>query len=77
MADARTGGKCVVMCPMRGFRSHRHDSRPRGRVLEDEQRAVVRFAIQGGAGADIIFAAGTTGEWDKIDNPRRQLSRES
>jgi dihydrodipicolinate synthase/N-acetylneuraminate lyase len=23
-------------------------------------------------GADIVFAAGTTGEWDRIDNPRRQ-----
>lgn len=43
-----------------------------GRVLEDQQRAVVRFAIQEGAGADIVFAAGTTGEWDRIDNPRRQ-----
>ena len=44
----------------------------RGRILEDQQRAVVRFALQNGAGADIIFAAGTTGEWDRIDNPRRQ-----
>jgi len=44
-----------------------------GRVLEDQQREVVRFAIQNGAGADIIFAAGTTGEWDRLDNPRRQL----
>jgi dihydrodipicolinate synthase/N-acetylneuraminate lyase len=43
-----------------------------GRVLEDQQRAVVRFALQDGMGADIIFAAGTTGEWDRIDNPRRQ-----
>ena len=44
----------------------------RGRVLEDQQRAVIRFALQDGAGADIIFAAGTTGEWDRIDNSRRQ-----
>ena len=43
-----------------------------GRILEDQQRAAVRFAIQDGAGADIIFAAGTTGEWDRMDNPRRQ-----
>jgi dihydrodipicolinate synthase/N-acetylneuraminate lyase len=42
------------------------------RVLEDEQRAVVRWAVQGGAGGNIIFAAGTTGEWDRLDNPRRQ-----
>jgi dihydrodipicolinate synthase/N-acetylneuraminate lyase len=44
----------------------------RGRVLEDQQRALIRFALQDGAGADIIFAAGTTGEWDRIDNTRRQ-----
>ncbi len=44
----------------------------RGRILEDQQRAVVRFALQNGAGADIIFAAGTTGEWDRIDNQHRQ-----
>ncbi len=44
----------------------------RGNILEDQQRAVVRFALQNGAGADIIFAAGTTGEWDRIDNSRRQ-----
>lgn len=43
-----------------------------GRIIEDQQRAAVRFAIQDGAGADIVFAAGTTGEWDRIDNPRRQ-----
>ncbi|MHB8382386.1 MAG: dihydrodipicolinate synthase family protein [Candidatus Binataceae bacterium] len=43
-----------------------------GRVLEDQQRAVVRFVVQEGRGADIVFAAGTTGEWDRVDNPRRQ-----
>ena len=43
-----------------------------GEVLEDEQRAVVRWAVQDGHGGNIIFAAGTTGEWDKLDNPRRQ-----
>jgi dihydrodipicolinate synthase/N-acetylneuraminate lyase len=43
-----------------------------GEVLEDEQRAVVRWAVQNGHGANIVFAAGTTGEWDKLDNPRRQ-----
>ena len=43
-----------------------------GRILEDEQRAVVRFCIQDGRGADILFAVGTNGEWDRIDNPRRQ-----
>ncbi len=43
-----------------------------GRVAEAEQRALVRFAIQDGAGADILFAAGTTGEWDRMDNSGRQ-----
>jgi dihydrodipicolinate synthase/N-acetylneuraminate lyase len=43
-----------------------------GRIVEDEQRAVVRFCIQDGRGADILFAVGTNGEWDRIDNARRQ-----
>lgn len=42
------------------------------RLLEEDQRALVRHVVQGGSGADIIFSAGTTGEWDKIDNPTRQ-----
>jgi dihydrodipicolinate synthase/N-acetylneuraminate lyase len=37
-----------------------------GRLVEDEQRAVVRHVIQEGYGADVVFAAGTTGEWDRI-----------
>jgi hypothetical protein len=45
---------------------------PKGEVLEQEQRAAVRYIIQGGRGADIIFAAGTTGEWDRMDNRGRQ-----
>src|SRR5271170_5412657 len=44
----------------------------KGKVLADEQRAVIRYAVQDGAGANIIFAAGTTGEWNRLDNPRRQ-----
>lgn len=43
-----------------------------GDLVEADQRAVVDFVIQGGAGADIVFAAGTTGEWDRIENPVRQ-----
>src|SRR6202790_655102 len=43
-----------------------------GRIIEDEQRAVVRFCIQDGRGADILFAVGTNGEWDRIDNAHRQ-----
>src|ERR1700682_2053429 len=44
-----------------------------GHVLQADRRALVRYAIQDGAGADIIFAAGTTGEWNRIDSARRQL----
>src|SRR5215475_5205575 len=43
-----------------------------GSVIEDEQRSAVRYMIQGGRGADILFAAGTTGEWDRVDNRGRQ-----
>ncbi|MHA7840110.1 MAG: dihydrodipicolinate synthase family protein, partial [bacterium] len=43
-----------------------------GGLLEEDQRAVVRHVVQDGQGADIIFSAGTTGEWDKIDNETRQ-----
>jgi dihydrodipicolinate synthase/N-acetylneuraminate lyase len=43
-----------------------------GRLIEAEQRAVVRFVIQDGYGADVIFAAGTTGEWDRVGNDVRQ-----
>jgi dihydrodipicolinate synthase/N-acetylneuraminate lyase len=37
-----------------------------GRLLEHDQRAVVRHVVQQGYGADVVFAAGTTGEWDRI-----------
>ena len=38
----------------------------RGELLEADQRALVRHVIQDGWGADIVFAAGTTGEWDRV-----------
>ncbi len=44
-----------------------------GRVIADQQRDVIRYAVQDGGGANIIFAVGTTGEWDKLDNRQRQL----
>jgi len=44
----------------------------RGRVIEDEQRRVFRHLAQEGLGADIIFGAGTTGEWNRISNIERQ-----
>lgn len=37
-----------------------------GGLLEGDQRALVRFVIQAGWGADVVFAAGTTGEWDRL-----------
>ncbi len=39
---------------------------PGGAIAEAGQRAVVRHVVQGGEGADVVFAAGTTGEWDRI-----------
>ena len=43
-----------------------------GELDPDGQRSLVRFVAQDGYGADIVFAAGTTGEWDRIDNDVRQ-----
>jgi dihydrodipicolinate synthase/N-acetylneuraminate lyase len=37
-----------------------------GELREEDQRRLVRWVIQDGNGADVIFAAGTTGEWDKL-----------
>ena len=38
----------------------------RGELLEAGQRTLVRHVIQDGWGADIVFAAGTTGESDRV-----------
>lgn len=38
---------------------------PGGGLLEEDQRRLVRFLIQSGRGADILFAMGTTGEWNR------------
>ena len=43
-----------------------------GGLREEDQRALVRFVVQDGYGADIVFAAGTTGEWDRVTNEVRQ-----
>ncbi len=37
-----------------------------GQLIEEDQRAVVRHVIQDGYGADVVFSAGTTGEWDRL-----------
>jgi dihydrodipicolinate synthase/N-acetylneuraminate lyase len=43
-----------------------------GRVIEEQQRRVFRYNAQCGLGADIIFGAGTNGEWNRIANAERQ-----
>jgi dihydrodipicolinate synthase/N-acetylneuraminate lyase len=43
-----------------------------GSVIEEEQRRVFCHNAQHGMGADIIFGAGTTGEWNRISNHQRQ-----
>lgn len=43
-----------------------------GGFVEAEQRAVVRYVVQEGYGADVVFAAGTTGEWHEVPNRVRQ-----
>jgi dihydrodipicolinate synthase/N-acetylneuraminate lyase len=37
-----------------------------GRLLEEDQRRLVRYLIQRGRGAGIVFAMGTTGEWNRV-----------
>ena len=46
--------------------------RGRPRSSRRTSAAVVRHVVQDGVGADILFAAGTTGEWDRLANPLRQ-----
>jgi dihydrodipicolinate synthase/N-acetylneuraminate lyase len=43
-----------------------------GRVIEEQQRRVFRYAAQAGRGADIIFGVGTNGECNRISNGERQ-----
>ncbi len=43
-----------------------------GRVIEADQRNVIRHVIQDGYGADVIFATGTTGEWNRLDHREHQ-----
>ena len=43
-----------------------------GQLIEMDQRALVRHVVQEGRGADVVFSAGTTGEWDRLENPVRQ-----
>lgn len=43
-----------------------------GRIIEEQQRNVFRYAAQDGFGADIIFGVGTNGEWNRLANSERQ-----
>lgn len=43
----------------------------RGKILEQEQRKVIRHVIQNGFGANVIFGNGTTGEWNRLHNEER------
>jgi dihydrodipicolinate synthase/N-acetylneuraminate lyase len=43
-----------------------------GRIIEEEQRRVLRHIVQDGCGADIVFGVGTTGEWNRLSNAQRQ-----
>src|SRR5258706_9480066 len=44
---------------------------PDGEPNDTDQRRLVRYLIQGGRGADVLFVMGTTGEWNKLDQRRR------
>jgi dihydrodipicolinate synthase/N-acetylneuraminate lyase len=44
---------------------------PDGSLLEEDQRRLVRYLIQDGRGADVLFAMGTTGEWNRLDAATR------
>ncbi len=46
---------------------------PDGEPSERDQRRLVRFLMAGGRGADVIFAMGTTGEWNRLDQVRRHV----
>jgi dihydrodipicolinate synthase/N-acetylneuraminate lyase len=45
---------------------------PAGEPHEADQRRLIRFLVAGGRGADVIFAMGTTGEWNRLDQSRRE-----
>ncbi len=42
-----------------------------GHILESEQRKLFRHVVHQGYGTDVIFANGTTGEWNQISNQER------
>ena len=44
---------------------------PEGNLLEEDQRRLVRFLVQDGRGADVVFVMGTTGEWNRVTSSVR------
>lgn len=42
-----------------------------GCIIDSEQRKLFRHVVQNGFGTDVIFANGTTGEWNQISNYER------
>ena len=42
-----------------------------GCIIESEQRKLFRHVVHNGFGTDVIFANGTTGEWNQISNQER------
>jgi len=43
-----------------------------GNIIEADQRRIIRHTVQNGLGADSIFLAGTTGEFNRLTNDQRQ-----
>jgi len=41
-------------------------------LAKNDQRNLLKFIVQNGFGADIIFGVGTTGEWNRVSNIVRQ-----
>jgi dihydrodipicolinate synthase/N-acetylneuraminate lyase len=75
--EAETAGSPIQSAPVmkQSYRPRRGLSIPSITVLdasdcviEAEQRMVFRYNAQTGMGADIIFGAGTNGEWNRISN---------
>lgn len=47
-----------------------------GRILIEEQRRLLRHLVQDGAGTNVIFGVGTTGEWNRLRNEERLRAME-
>lgn len=43
-----------------------------GRLLDADQRRLLRYLVQSGFGADVLFILGTTGEWNRIPMEHRE-----